>query len=238
MKTSVKVRCLAAAMFPALMALSFGVAAQEETQELQQPQEAEQQEEPQKFYISDKVVLGVYAEVGEGGDRIATIETGEVVTEIERSGPFVRVRLENDREGWIGAGYLQAEAPAVVRLRDQEGRQKSAVQAAEKKAADEIAKLRKQNAEIQTELDALKKQTEAAADSATVAASAELERAQARAEEMEAQLAAIDKEKESRSGGAWMWPVFVLATGAGGFALGYQTLGRRIRNKFGGLKIY
>jgi hypothetical protein len=36
----------------------------------------------------------------------------------------------------------------------------------------------------------------------------------------------------------WMWLIAVVLTGGLGYVSGYQTLARRLRKKFGGLKIY
>jgi hypothetical protein len=36
----------------------------------------------------------------------------------------------------------------------------------------------------------------------------------------------------------WIWSIAIVLTGALGYASGYQTLARKLRKKFGGLKIY
>ncbi|MGH8175051.1 MAG: TIGR04211 family SH3 domain-containing protein [Steroidobacter sp.] len=214
--------CLAAATL--LMAFSVISTAQEEEQE---------QEPPQRLFVSDKLVLNVYAEADQSGERVATIETGDAVEELERAESFVRVRLEDGREGWVGANYLTAEAPAVVRLRDIQREQKSGVQAADKKAADEIARLKKQNAALQGEVKDLK--AKAVAPVAAAVETPDEEPAELE-EDSGQELAAAETPREG--GAPWIWPVLVLVAGGGGFFLGYQMLARRIREKFGGLKVY
>ena len=70
------------------------------------------------LYVDDKLVLNVYAEPQQGGGRVATIETGDVVDEIERVENFVHVRLSDGREGWVGANYMSAEPPTIVKLKE------------------------------------------------------------------------------------------------------------------------
>lgn len=228
MRTHKASRCLAAATFPLLMALSLVVVAQEEEQELRQ------QEAPQQVFVSDKLVLNVYAEADQSSERVATIETGDLVEEVERAENFVRVRLADGREGWVGANYLTTDAPAVVRLRDQQRQQKSAVQAAEKKSADEIARLQKQNVALQGEIKELI--AKAAAPPVASIAEAPPEQPSEAEEDPEREFAATDAASED--GASWIWPVFVLAAAGAGYLLGYQILARRVRNKFGGLKVY
>ena len=52
-------------------------------------------------YISDKLVVGVYATAAADGERIAQVATGDSV-EVEASDQeFTQVRLTDGREGWI-----------------------------------------------------------------------------------------------------------------------------------------
>jgi uncharacterized protein YgiM (DUF1202 family) len=76
----------------------------------------------QSLYVSDKLVLNVYAEPNQGGGRVATIETGDAVEQLERVDNFLRVRLTDGREGWVGANYLSAEPPAIVKTQAARGR--------------------------------------------------------------------------------------------------------------------
>src|SRR5687767_5185930 len=142
MKTSDANRCLLIATISLLAAtLPLAGLAQEETAQA-----------PERRYVSDKLVLNVYAEPDQSGGRVATIQTGDSVEELERAGNQVRVRLEDGREGWVGANYLTSDAPAAVRLRELERDQKAPTPAApvpDKKLLEEIARLKKENAALQ-----------------------------------------------------------------------------------------
>jgi hypothetical protein len=148
---------------------------------------------------------------------------------LAREGTFVRVRLEDGREGWVGASYLTSDAPAAVRLRELQQGQRSAVQAAEKKAAEEIARLKKESAALQAELSQLKA-------SATIDDATSESPAARPAESASVQLASAAPAETGN--GFWWWSVGVLAALGLGFFAGYQSLASRIRKKFGGLKVY
>jgi hypothetical protein len=209
-----------------LLAVPLAGVAQDETV----PGE-EQQSEPapavRKLFVSDKLVLNVYSEADQSGSRVASIETGDAVDELQRDQGFVRIRLEDGREGWVGANYLTTDAPAAVQLRELQRQQKSASQA-DKKSADEIARLKKESEALQAQVKELK----AAAAAAPVAADdGVLEGASA-----PQQLAAVAPPATSSS--AWIWSLVVVLAAGLAYAAGYQTLARRLRKKFGGLRIY
>ena len=139
----------------ATTALAIGPGAVAQDPAESQPVAAPAAELPRR-YVSDKLVLNVYAEPDSASARVATIETGDGIGEIESSGNYVRVRLDDGREGWVGASYLTTEIPAAARLRELQGGQKAAVAAAEKKAADEILRLKNEAAALQSQLAELK----------------------------------------------------------------------------------
>lgn len=186
----------------------------------------------QQLFVADKLVLNVYAEPDQGSDKIATLETGDSVEALERAESFMRVRLQDGREGWVGANYLTGEAPALVRLKELQREQKSAAQT---QSAGEIARLQKQNATLQSEIDQLKRK---AAVVAPAAAAEEVSRESApEPDNAQGQTVSLDN-TAYEAGTAWIWAAFALVMGVAGYTLGYQTLARHVRKKFGGVKIY
>lgn len=144
----------------------------------------------------------------------------------------MRVRLQDGREGWVGANYLTGEAPALVRLKELQREQKSAAQT---QSAGEIARLQKQNATLQSEIDQLKRK---AAVVAPAAAAEEVSRESApEPDNAQGQTVSLDN-TAYEAGTAWIWAAFALVMGVAGYTLGYQTLARHVRKKFGGVKIY
>lgn len=235
MKTLGTNRCLLIATMSLVTAtLPLAVLAQDVV-----PSEAQAapQQITQQLYVSDKLVLNVYAEPDQGSARVATIQTGDVVEELERAGNMVRVRLEDGREGWVGANYLTSDAPAVVRLRELQGQQKTATapRGPDKESVEEIARLKKEKAALQTQVSEL--QSRAVAQAAQAADEAQL--IAANASEVVSDEGEFGATAPTPTGSVWWgWLIAVVLSGALGFAMGYQSLARRLRKKFGGLKLY
>jgi hypothetical protein len=181
------------------------------------------------LFVSDKLVLNVYSEPEQAGSRVATIETGDAVDELERREGFVRIRLADGSEGWVGSNYLTNDAPAAVQLRDLQRQQKGASQAVDKKAAEEIARLKKEGEALQAQVKELKA---AAASAPAVADDGVLEGASPGPQ----QLAAVAS--TNTGGSIWLWSLIVAGVAGLAYAAGYQSLARRIRKKFGGLRVY
>jgi SH3 domain protein len=162
-------------------------------------------------YVSDDLILGVYADKNQQGARLATLHSGASVEVLARDGEYAQVRLPNGNEGWVKASFLTTHETSGIRvkaLEEELSRIKSTTPAmAEAAARAELQNLKQQLDAKQQELDALKAQGPAPPPAAT------------------------------RS---WVAPA--LAAGllglALGFAWGYATLARRIREKFGGVKVY
>jgi SH3 domain protein len=234
MKSLAALRCLVMATMSLLAAsVPLTGVAQEAL-----PTEAPTAAAPVQRFVSDKLVLNVYAEPEQGSARVATIQTGDALEELERAGNMVRVRLEDGREGWVGASYLVNDPPAVVRLRELQRQMPSTAPRVDTAAVEELAKLKKENAALRGQVGQLQSRLAAA----PVAASNKNENSEAEkiveAQAPDTALAAATLASTAPSGGIWGWLTAILFVGAVSFAGGYQTLARRLRKKFGGLKIY
>jgi hypothetical protein len=226
MNMPVRDRCLTVATLSLLLAVALPVAAQEEGEPTEP---AEPVSPPRRLFVSDKLVLNVYSEPEQAGSRVGTIETGDAVDELERGEGFVRIRLSDGREGWVGTNYLTTDAPAAVQLRDLQRQQKTTTQAVDKKAAEEIARLKKESESLQTQLKELKA---AAASAPAPDDDGVLEGASPSPRDLAAVAPA------SGGGSTWMWLLLVVLAAGLAYAAGYQSLARRIRKKFGGLRVY
>lgn len=230
MKNSAAFHCLiiATSTLAAAALPTAGVAQETEPGEVPEAATAE----PQQRFVSDKLVLNVYAEAAQGSARVATIQTGDAVEELERSGTLVRVRLEDGREGWVGASYLVSDEPAIVKLRELQRQQPglASTPRVDKGLTDEIAQLKKDNATLKGQVTALQ-----ARPATPVAAECE-KIIETRAVEPPIQAAAFPT--LAPAGSIWGWLFALLLVGGASFAGGYQMLARRLRKKFGGLKVY
>ncbi len=71
-------------------------------------------------YVSDELVLGVYAEQNNQGQRLATLHSGNSVEALAESGEFTQVRLSDGTTGWVKSAYLTTKEPAIVRVKQLE----------------------------------------------------------------------------------------------------------------------
>jgi hypothetical protein len=169
-------------------------------------------------YVSDELVLGVYAEQNNQGQRLSTLHSGAAVDTLSTSGEFTQVRLADGTTGWVKSTYLTTREPAIVRvkqLQEELDRSRATTPAlAEAAARSEEERLRRELAAKQSELD-----------------------------EARAARAELPPGRGAAPTAARYFPSFAsicgaLIAAAGGFWLGYATLARRIKQKFGGIKVY
>jgi hypothetical protein len=172
-------------------------------------------------YVSDELILGVFAEENNQGQRLATLHSGASVETLSSNGDFTQVRLGDGITGWVKSAYLTSKEPATVRLKhlEEELDQARATTPALAQAAtrSELESLRRQLELKQAQLDALHT-VPSTSGSGTAAAPAA------------ADAGALP---------GW-WPAAggLLAGLAVGFGSGYAMLARRVRQKFGGIKVY
>lgn len=176
-------------------------------------------------YVSDELVLGVYAEENNQGQRLATLHSGTSVETLAQRGDFTQIRMSDGTTGWVKSAFLTAKEPAVVRVKQLEEELDQARATtpalAEAAARSEVERLNLELTAKQSELDAAR-----ATGPAPVTGSPP----------KSGPLAALQAAAAPR------WPaiagIAVVIGLAGGFWLGYATLARRVRHKFGGIKVY
>jgi len=183
-------------------------------------------------YVSDELVLGVYSEQNNQGQRLTTLHSGAAVDTLAVNGEFTQVRLSDGTTGWVKSIYLTPREPASARLKqleDELERTRATTPAlAEAAARSEVAQLQRALADKQSELDAARQGLEAPASAAAAASGA------------------LATQSSTHRGTSpvntpmrpWVTASVILAALACGFWLGYLTLARRVRRKFGGIKVY
>jgi len=184
-------------------------------------------------YVSDELVLGVYSEQNNQGQRLTTLHSGARVDTLSVNGEFTEVRLNDGTTGWVKSAYLTTREPAAARvkqLEDELDRSRATTPAlAEAAARSEVLQLQRALADKQSDLDAARQGLVAPATSAGSATPGG---------------GASDGAARSGISAAvankhlWMVASAILAALASGFWLGYATLARRVRRKFGGIKVY
>ena len=175
-------------------------------------------------YVTDELVLGVYADPSTQGQRLATLHSGASVDTSAVNGDSTQVRLPDGRSGWVKTSYLTSREPAAVRvkqLQEELDRTRTAApglaQAAEH---SEVLRLTRELAARQPGTDAV------------VTATAGLPAA------AEAGPAAGAIGQTAPAPRVWVSIAAVLLGTGCGFWAGYAALARRIRVRFGGIKVY
>jgi uncharacterized protein YgiM (DUF1202 family) len=170
-------------------------------------------------YVTDELILNVYSDQNQQGQRLATLHSGASVETLSTSADYTLVRLPDGITGWVKSTFLTTNVPASARIKQLEeelDRSRATTPAlAEAAARSELDRLQRELADKETELKAALSER-AAAPAGGVAVST----------------------PARRSIGLGAAAGASLAIGALGFWLGYVTLARRVRRKFGGLKVY
>jgi hypothetical protein len=166
-------------------------------------------------YVVDQLTVPVSAQPDGTGDSVATVRSGDKLEVLESRNEFVRVRVAGGQEGWLKAEYLSNDPPLRQKLAERE---------------QEAEKLKREVGELRNELA----RREAAPVSAPVEAAHPVE-SPAPAQDPPL-LGSRDSEL---SGPRWSWLTGgVTVALVLGFALGWRALDRRIRKRYGGLRIY
>ena len=188
------------------------------------------------------MVVSIASAPGPDGERIGQVKSGDKLELIEREGDEAHVRLANGKEGWIKASYLSTEEPLQHRLTERTA---------------EVEKLKQDMGRLESQLAAARVAHNVA--SAPVLTPRSAPRAAAGTAAPDTPTETIPPAvSEALSGGSTPiretvflrsperpgrtpWPL-VLGTSLvmllAGFVLGWKTLDRRIRQKYGGLRIY
>jgi SH3 domain protein len=183
------------------------------------------------LYVSDKLVVNVYAEADPESGKVTTLDSGDAVESIEKLDAYTHVRLADNREGWIKSSYLTVQVPAVVRLKELEKERGASTPApALAQLNDDLKRVKERNAVLQAELAAAKQLAQSPAPAPVAIAPSPQTRA-------ETEHVVHDQAPDERYPGTWIAAAAFLF-GAIGFTLGYQTLARKIRRKYGSVRIY
>jgi hypothetical protein len=176
-------------------------------------------------YVIEQLVVGVNSQPDDTGERIESIKSGDRVELLEKLDDQANVRLQNGTEGWVKAAYLTSDPPLKQRL---EAR------------TEEVGKLKTEVSRLESELKAVRlAATVPAPAPAPVPAPVEPSRNPDAAARPSGNRPLFGGESREKSAPSWKW-----TAGTGvvalllGFALGWRMLDRRIRAKYGGLRIY
>lgn len=171
-------------------------------------------------YVTDDLVLNVFADRDQQGAHVATLHSGTRVEVLAHEGQYTQVRMANGSEGWVRSTFLTDREPASSKLKAME-QELTRLKAEPPKPAASKAKTPLPDPDLRAEADRLRQQLDATQ------------------RELDALKAAPATPGPAPQRG-WIGPSVVsgLLCLAAGFGWGYLTLARRIRARFGGVKVF
>jgi Bacterial SH3 domain len=182
-------------------------------------------------YVIEQLVVGVTATADAESERVGQVKSGDKLEVIEREGDGTHVKLANGKDGWLKSSYLTNDPPLQTRLTERT--------AEVEKLKQETDKQRQESEKQRQEADKLKQDVTRL--EAEVAAARAAHDATSDAPPRPAPIhdTVFLREPERQSSTSWPLLVGVAAVMLFvGFVAGWKTLDRRIRQKYGGLKIY
>jgi hypothetical protein len=182
-------------------------------------------------YVIEQLVVGVNSTADDTGERIASIKSGDKVELIERVEEQAHIRLPSGTEGWVKASYLSSDPPLQQRLDAR---------------TQEVTKLKADVTRLESELKAVRLAATTAPAPAPPPVSAPTpppapvtDANPGAAPAPGNRNSMFNNESRVKAGPPWTWIAGVGAVSLlMGFALGWRMLDRRIRAKYGGLRIY
>jgi hypothetical protein len=183
----------------------------------------------ESLYVIEQLVVSVSSAPGGTGERIASIHSGDRVDVLERQSDEVHVRLANGTEGWVKASYLSSDQPLQRRLSER---------------TSELERLKHDVSRLQSDLAAARIAASASAAANTSpdpspasTSTRSADSPAATAPFRDVPLFMTPPDQPARPMWHWVLGSSVVMLGLG-FLLGWQALDRRIRRKYGGLRIY
>lgn len=177
-------------------------------------------------YVIEQLVVGIESAPGPEGERVGQVKSGDKLELLERQGDEAHVRLANGKEGWIKSSYVSAEEPLQQRLTARTA---------------ELDKLKQENEQLRQDLKRLQSELASARSAQSVPSTAAAPITTATPPEPAAPIRETVFLRPPERPGQTPW-TYLLGVAAVmllvGFTLGWKTLDRRIRQKYGGLRIY
>jgi hypothetical protein len=184
----------------------------------------------ESVYVVEQLVAAVSSTPGSEGERVGQVKSGDKLELLERQADEAHVKLSNGKDGWIKSSYLSTEEPLQLRL--------NARIAELDRLKPENDKLKQDVSRLQSELTSARA-THAATPPPPTAATPPPATPAASAPDTPIRETVFLRSPDRPGQIPWTYllgvsTVMLLV----GFLVGWKTLDRRIRQKYGGLRIY
>jgi SH3 domain protein len=182
------------------------------------------------LYVTDQLLLGLYAKKDASGKRIATLESGAELELLDRNKNYAKVKTNNGNIGWVKTAFLVTEKPAKLLLKDVEFEKQELTQEIEENRR-KLALIRTPSAE---DMAALKKELEER--------SLGLQQARSRIDDLNRQLNTARAEFswvkyiQQVLHPLWWYPIGVMGFLLTGILIGIRIVNNRLRKRFYGFK--
>jgi hypothetical protein len=184
-------------------------------------------------YVIEQLVVSVTSTPDAEGERIGQVKSGDKLELLEREADETHVRLPNGKDGWVKSSYLTADPPLQTRLTERT--------AEVEKLKQDADKLRQQDDKLKQDVSRLESQLAASRVARTATSDSPPPPATSESPPLPAPLHDTVFLRPPVHPGDTPW-LLLLGSSAVmllvGFAAGWRTLDRRIRRKYGGLRIY
>ncbi len=176
------------------------------------------------MYVTDQLRLGLHRAEDTGDRPYRTLTSGAALDVIERNRFYAHVKTTDGNEGWVKVAYLVEGKPAALR----------------------VAEVESHSQQLENELDSLKR-NQSTASVRVGELEKELSSWQSQAGSNNDEMTRLRSENESyaqrmsayRNSVPLSWALIAaVLTLVVGLISGYQWLDRRIRRRFGGLRVY
>jgi hypothetical protein len=193
-------------------------------------------------YVIEQLVVSVTSTPDPEGERIGQVKSGDKLEVLEREADETHVRLSNGKDGWVKSSYLTPDPPLQTRLTERTAEVEKLKQDADK-LRQQDDKLKQDVSRLESQLAASRVARTATSDSPPPPATSDSPPPPATSDSppLPAPLHDTVFLQSPVHPGDTPW-LLLLGSSAVmllvGFAAGWRTLDRRIRRKYGGLRIY
>lgn len=162
-------------------------------------------------YVNDRVSLSVVAQPRSGQDAITRVQSGNKLESLETRNGYTKVRLENGTEGWVRSFFLTDTEPTSLRF---------------EKASEENQRLKEQVTLLEEQIKILDEQNISPDEYFAI-----------KQENLNI-LGQLEKAKQDNVNVLFIAIAASFITLLVGIYLGHKILSRRVKDRFGGMKVW